>query len=194
MRAILWSLSFAVFLVSCYLGLRGPTWLAVVGLIIIGYIALANLFLWIHKKAEGNKRLSESEIEQVKNFCAIGVLVATVVINFSLLSWINSFTPIWGPSYAERVKREEAIALASREEIKTMSDAQFYVKKSLKDPDSAKFFGGNIGREQSYCGYVNSKNSFGAYAGMKRYVVKGALALVDDGSDYFDSEWLRLCR
>lgn len=194
MRAILWSLSFAVFLVACYFGLRGPIWMVVIALIVMAYGALSNFFLWVHKKAEGNKRLSEAEIDNVKNFSAIGVLIATIVINFAFLSWINSHTPIWGGAYAERVKREEAIGRASREEIEIMSDAQYYVMQSLKDPSSAKFSDGKLGREGSYCGYVNSKNGFGAYAGQQRYVVKGALALVDDGSGYFSSEWLRLCQ
>ncbi|MEM9286769.1 MAG: hypothetical protein AAGA36_00375 [Pseudomonadota bacterium] len=50
-------------------------------------------------------------------------------------------------------------------------EAKDAVKALLKDPDSSKI---KIRRTQSdtFCGTVNSKNSFGAYAGQKAFVVK----------------------
>lgn len=49
------------------------------------------------------------------------------------------------------------------------------VKDTLKDPDSAKFesFFRNFGENTGYvCGYVNAKNSYGAYTGKKPYYVR----------------------
>lgn len=49
------------------------------------------------------------------------------------------------------------------------------VKDTLKDPDSAKFdsFFRDFGENSGYvCGYVNAKNSYGAYTGKKPYYVR----------------------
>ncbi len=48
------------------------------------------------------------------------------------------------------------------------------VRESLKDPDSAKFGTMKSGVDEknliSVCGYVNSKNSYGGYVGMTRFL------------------------
>ncbi|WP_275221721.1 hypothetical protein [Citrobacter freundii] len=49
------------------------------------------------------------------------------------------------------------------------------VKDTLKDPDSAKFesYFRDFGEDTGYvCGYVNAKNSYGAYTGKKPYYVR----------------------
>ena len=50
------------------------------------------------------------------------------------------------------------------------------VKEELKDPFSAVFRNEDIyldvGGNKTVCGEVNSKNSFGAYTGFQKYVVK----------------------
>ncbi|HCW3121839.1 TPA: hypothetical protein OXC77_004719 [Enterobacter roggenkampii] len=49
------------------------------------------------------------------------------------------------------------------------------VKDTLKDPESAKFesFFRDFGENTGYvCGYVNAKNSYGAYTGKKPYYVR----------------------
>lgn len=49
------------------------------------------------------------------------------------------------------------------------------VKDTIKDPDSAKFesFFRDFGENTGYvCGYVNAKNSYGAYTGKKPYYVR----------------------
>ncbi|MGQ7140841.1 hypothetical protein ACUOA8_09325, partial [Escherichia sp. SS-MK2] len=48
-------------------------------------------------------------------------------------------------------------------------------KDSPKDPDSAKFesYFRDFGEDAGYvCGYVNAKNSYGAYTGKKPYYVR----------------------
>ena len=47
------------------------------------------------------------------------------------------------------------------------------VKRSLKDPDSAKFDGVKVVSAPNgkvLCGFVNGKNSYGGYVGFKRFV------------------------
>ena len=51
------------------------------------------------------------------------------------------------------------------------------VRSHLKDPDSAEFR-----RVDGRCGIVNAKNSFGAYTGVRRFVV------LSDYDVLFDSE------
>jgi hypothetical protein len=75
------------------------------------------------------------------------------------------------------------------------------VRSMLKDGDSALFkndFTNNVymdGKSITVsCGWVNSKNSFGAYSGFQRYVAAGsAIAGVEEQIDGFDEVWTKLC-
>ena len=64
---------------------------------------------------------------------------------------------------------------------KTIASAQDAAKKTLKDPDSAKFK--NI-RMMDYdggkvlCGEINAKNSYGGYVGYKRFVAGTSAATI----------------
>ena len=64
---------------------------------------------------------------------------------------------------------------------KTIAAAQDAAKKTLKDPDSAKFQ--NI-RMMDYdggkvlCGEINAKNSYGGYVGYKRFVAGTSAATI----------------
>ncbi len=84
-----------------------------------------------------------------------------------------------------------------------ISSAESAVSSILKDPSSGQFSGeflikappGKDGYQNvSVCGFVNAKNSFGAYAGASRFVVSLVLndeqnilsatsAVIDDGKD-----------
>ena len=74
------------------------------------------------------------------------------------------------------------------------------VKANLKDPGSASF--GDIARRQAAgekdlaCGTVNSKNSFGGYVGVKRFIYthESSSVTFDDGSPDFSTAWQSLCR
>ncbi|MDD3467904.1 MAG: hypothetical protein PHE67_12210 [Campylobacterales bacterium] len=51
--------------------------------------------------------------------------------------------------------------------------AQIAVEKSLKDPDSAKFSNIKVFDNNTVCGEVNAKNSFGGYTGGTLFVWDG---------------------
>ncbi|MDZ1776440.1 Uncharacterised protein [Klebsiella quasipneumoniae] len=124
--------------------------------------------------------------------CFIGVIVVCAV---SIL-WINSITPLWGERYTERQgyeKVKEDLREQETQEIRKISIAQVAVKGLLKDPYSADFSGEKVNSNSVVCGYVNAKNSLGAYSGKDRYIFNGA-AYIDDGSGDFASMWASLCK
>jgi hypothetical protein len=79
------------------------------------------------------------------------------------------------------------------------------VLKQLRDPDSAKFGNINIysdrklkGREVNVaCGSVNSKNGFGGYSGLQKFIVikQGYQVFFDNSEDNsaFVTLWNGLC-
>lgn len=104
--------------------------------------------------------------------------------------------------YAEQRAKKAEAAAARHAQVKAESDAQSY-KSSLevaakmavlatrKDPESARFEGQN-GR----CGMVNSKNSFGGYAGFKRYISNGDLVRVEGENatpEQMSEFWQKYC-
>ncbi|MCE7532960.1 hypothetical protein [Acinetobacter nosocomialis] len=82
---------------------------------------------------------------------------------------------------ALKIKQEQERQLKEQAELKKVEDA---VRYYLKDGDSAKFR--NVIKN---CGEVNAKNSWGAYSGFSRFIVKSEKQVIFDGSDnyYFDS-------
>ncbi|WP_151764889.1 hypothetical protein [Acinetobacter soli] len=87
-------------------------------------------------------------------------------------------------------KEPSAAELNSFKEMK----AQESVKALLKDPDSAKFQNMN-----GMCGEVNSKNSFGAYNGFKKFIGTPDLTIIegenpDIDQATFDDVWNKICR
>jgi len=58
------------------------------------------------------------------------------------------------------------------------------IREEMKDPEAAKFYHGDFPYPNTYmyCGYVNGKNSYGAYAGKQLFAV-----MVDknDKGEYF---------
>ena len=116
------------------------------------------------------------------------------------LIYVNSLTPIFGEKYAQRANNQRLIDAASKdrytadgERIIATDNAINSVKSSLKDPDSAKFSSSNLGKSGAVCGWVNAKNSFGAYTGDSRYISIGGKSNIDDGSQAFSDSWSRLC-
>jgi len=55
----------------------------------------------------------------------------------------------------------------------TNVDYETAVKRELRDPDSARFSDVTVNVE-SACGFVNSKNGYGGYAGRQPFVVVGS--------------------
>lgn len=66
-------------------------------------------------------------------------------------------------------------------------DYETAVKSELRDPGSAEFSDVTV-NGQSACGFVNSKNGFGGYAGAQPFVATASTARVIDGSDKSDTD------
>lgn len=78
--------------------------------------------------------------------------------------------------------------------MKAGYDAKHLVAATLKDPSSTKWgaiwsYGGVI------CGYVNAKNSYGAYAGPARFFVAGKSPQIEGGDlgSSFEGLWSASC-
>ncbi|MBB3320901.1 hypothetical protein [Atlantibacter sp. RC6] len=166
------------FVIICYYSSREIISLAItVPTFIFGF--------WLVDKAGGGAKIAT---------------ILTVCVCVGLLFWVDSQTPIFGERYSLRMEREAISERARKEEIynekqrvlKTMA-AKDSVKSSLKDASSAQFSGDFQGKNDSVCGYVNAKNSFGAYAGKTRYVSANGVSSIDDGSEGFASRWNDAC-
>lgn len=157
-------------------------------------------FMKIADKAKFNSRLSKSEQKGTLRFCAAAFLVVSLIVNAGLLMWVNSLSPIFGDEYTSRAQNEEAVKKAKiynqsleMDVYKKTTSAEYSVKKLLKDSSSAQFSGAKIGKQGAVCGYVNAKNSFGAYAGDSRYISISGNSQIDDGSDDFAKSWDSFC-
>ena len=64
-------------------------------------------------------------------------------------------------------------------------EAKEAVASLLKDPESAKFQNLSVDEpHKTVCGEVNSKNGFGAYAGVSEFIYVDGTAHLEDDSDY----------
>ncbi|MCU3630112.1 hypothetical protein N8V33_00030 [Enterobacter hormaechei subsp. steigerwaltii] len=197
MNKIFVALGFIALIITCTFAVREPISLA----FIIGtFIIIGFGFGKIGEKAEFNSRLSQSERRGTLRFCAVGFLVASLSANIGFLIWVNSHTPIFGDAYAERKQYENLKSDlkkqdADQEKARVIGtyDAKEAVKGLLKDSSSADFSGEMIGKGGAVCGYVNAKNSFGAYAGNSRYISTNGQSAIDDGSQSFNDSWKNLC-
>jgi hypothetical protein len=85
-------------------------------------------------------------------------------------------------------------------QLLALSAAESDVKSILKDSGSARFGTKNFYKNPSaaigitICGYVNAKNSFGAYTGNKGYMVIDRYATIEGVDEDFLDRWNRLCR
>ncbi|NLT88982.1 MAG: hypothetical protein GXW93_14035 [Pseudomonas lactis] len=78
----------------------------------------------------------------------------------------------------------------------TIVAAQRAVRRALKDPSSALFKDVYANYTEAFgvvaCGWINSKNSFGAYTGFKRFVSSGKSAILE-GQDNITDAWVGAC-
>ncbi|MFI8395985.1 hypothetical protein ACIGEI_10595 [Pseudomonas sp. NPDC078863] len=93
-----------------------------------------------------------------------------------------------GQSEAEKARHK-----AEMTEIRYQRVAREFVSGVLKDPDSAQFR-----NQRGFCGEVNSKNSFGGYAGFRRFIAatKEMVVFENDNrmsSSEFEAAWSKLC-
>lgn len=117
------------------------------------------------------------------------------------ISWIiGALVTVAAGVYFVSAPDREPTAPAGPRDSEVLSLAFSSVRANMKDPDSAKFgqakrYSVSDGRNVA-CGSVNAKNSFGAYAGEKRFVFtyESGLVMIDDGSSAFSTAWSTLCR
>ena len=197
MNKIFVALGFIALIITCTLAVREPLSLV---FIIVTFIIIGFGFGKIGEKAEFNRRLSQAEKLVTLRFCAVGFLVVSLAANIGFLFWVNSLTPIFGDAYAERkqyedLKRDLKKQETAQEEGRVIRyyDAKESEKGLLKDSSSAEFSGEKIGKGGAVCGYVNAKNSFGAYAGNSRYISTNGPSVIDDGSQEFHDSWENTC-
>lgn len=79
-------------------------------------------------------------------------------------------------------------------EIKLQRVVQGFVLANLKDPGSAEFR-----NQKGMCGEVNSKNSFGGYAGFQRYMAANENMVVFErggqlSAQEFEQVWAQSCK
>ncbi len=83
---------------------------------------------------------------------------------------------------------ETRLYLEKNGQDKTIAAAQDSAKRSLKDPDSAKFQNIRIAEYDGgkvVCGEINAKNSYGGYVGYKRFVAGASGATILDTSSKY---------
>lgn len=90
--------------------------------------------------------------------------------------------------------KEEARSKAEINEVRYQSLAREMVTAALKDPASAQFR-----NQRGLCGEVNSKNSFGGYAGFQRFIAAGNdMVLLEADSrvdrNVFRKLWEKSCK
>ena len=66
------------------------------------------------------------------------------------------------------------------------------IAKSLKDPDSAKFRGVKL-KWGTVCGEVNAKNSYGGYAGYRRFYAIDGTDVHMEETRFSEAQWAQFC-
>lgn len=108
-----------------------------------------------------------------------------------------------GPAPVPSTATEPVATRMNRWSAINVSMAEASIGKLLKDPDSAKFQDvaailpapADINRPGVVCGFVNSRNSFGAYTGAKAFIWLGGIPVSEEGtkSKTFQHLWNRNC-
>ena len=69
---------------------------------------------------------------------------------------------------------------------------KMFVTHGLKDPDSAKFRSVKV-KWDTVCGEVNAKNSYGGYAGYRRFYSIDGKDLHMEESNFSEDQWAQFC-
>lgn len=136
---------------------------------------------------------------------------ATLIAILLLLAWIGSkvTSPTSSPSQsvvdATNLQNSSKVPLSIEEKkaqqenwfgAETIVSAQKAVRRMMKDPDAVQFKDVYANYTEQYgvaaCGLVNSKNSYGAYTGFKRFVSSGKSVILE-GRDNIKSAWENAC-
>lgn len=69
---------------------------------------------------------------------------------------------------------------------------KMFIANSLKDPDSAKFRGVKM-KWGTVCGEVNAKNSYGGYAGYRRFYAIDGTDVHMEETRFSEAQWAQFC-
>jgi hypothetical protein len=126
-----------------------------------------------------------------------GYSVSARVLGFGWLAVLLVIISLAGRTPTQAVSGEGATALAPidrhrQEKEAAAALARLIVPKAMKDPSSAEF-GRISGRANgTACGYVNGKNSFGAMAGQRGFIMAGG-KVEFEGTEAFVRHWNAIC-
>jgi RNA polymerase subunit RPABC4/transcription elongation factor Spt4 len=154
----------------------------------------------ISKKAKSCPNCGEPAPKKT-SFVTWGVLI---IIVFAVIGSLNSNnTPktkaepqLTQAQKADIEKEAKERALRSLE-IELTVKAERSVSNLMKDPDSTKFKnvffnqtkkGGSV-----ICGNYDSKNSFGAYSGFKRFISNGTTTFIEERDTNIAEIWVETC-
>lgn len=115
-----------------------------------------------------------------------GLAVAAVILISVVVIAVKSMSNSESPS-------KKAADEAAMQEIKKQRLAKEFLIPHLKDPESAQ-----LRNQKGLCGEVNAKNSFGGYAGFKRFIAGGEnLVFLEDDkrleAGAFQAAWDKFC-
>jgi len=69
---------------------------------------------------------------------------------------------------------------------------KMFITNGLKDPDSAKFRGLKM-KWGTVCGEVNAKNSYGGYAGFRRFYAIDGTDIHMEETRFSEAQWTQFC-
>lgn len=113
--------------------------------------------------------------------------------------WVNSESAIYGDRYTQKKSLLEDIEKEQQNENSQSVlkvKAEDAVRRLLKDPNSSEFAMENTYPSGYVCGFVNSKNSFGAYSGHQKFISNGipSSTFIEESRDGFAPIWSERCR
>lgn len=119
----------------------------------------------------------------------LGAVVLIVLLN------IGKTPDSVAPTPPELTAEQKAAKAEDMRRGKALFGAEPLVKAKLKDGDSAKFGKSYFRNPNSVCGFVNAKNSFGAYVGEVGYIVdyEKNEVLIEGSSKEFPARWSKQC-
>ena len=86
---------------------------------------------------------------------------------------------------------------AEKPKANPFEQAHERVRDILKDPESARFRSEFKGKDDSVCGFVNAKNSYGGYDGFKPFIVERDRVQIQSSNPKewwkMDSRWNDIC-
>ncbi len=111
--------------------------------------------------------------EKLQSGCAMGFVVLLIAGGLAIAK-CSVDTPFPAAPSAVQKQAPVAVEASADDPMTIMSAAEINLKANLKDASSAKlrklFVSKLDNRAYALCGQVNSKNSFGAYTGFKRFI------------------------